>query len=96
MAKEQGVDISMVAESGMENWECLTEIQSDTVWIVLENMTISFPIPFAGPGLAFIAYPHAVALMPLPQLWAIFFFIMIIFLGLDSEVELHICSECNN
>lgn len=39
-----------------------------------------------GPGLAFIAFPRAVALMPLPQLWAIFFFIMIIFLGLDSEV----------
>ncbi|XP_029358794.1 sodium- and chloride-dependent GABA transporter 2-like [Echeneis naucrates] len=53
MAKEQGVDISMVAET--------------------------------GPGLAFIAYPRAVALMPLPQLWAVSFFIMIIFLGLDSE-----------
>uniref|UniRef100_A0A3Q2W4A4 Transporter n=1 Tax=Haplochromis burtoni TaxID=8153 RepID=A0A3Q2W4A4_HAPBU len=53
MAKEQGLDISMVAES--------------------------------GPGLAFIAYPRAVALMPVPQLWAIFFFIMVIFLGLDSE-----------
>ncbi|KAJ8369510.1 hypothetical protein SKAU_G00095380 [Synaphobranchus kaupii] len=53
MAQEQGVDISMVAES--------------------------------GPGLAFIAYPRAVAMMPLPQLWAVFFFIMIILLGLDSE-----------
>ncbi|XP_070829692.1 sodium- and chloride-dependent GABA transporter 2-like [Chaetodon trifascialis] len=39
----------------------------------------------SGPGLAFIAYPRAVAMMPLPQLWAVFFFIMIIFLGVDSE-----------
>ncbi|XP_062285177.1 sodium- and chloride-dependent GABA transporter 2-like [Scomber scombrus] len=39
----------------------------------------------SGPGLAFIAYPRAIAMMPLPQLWAAFFFIMIIFLGLDSE-----------
>ncbi|XP_028823031.1 sodium- and chloride-dependent GABA transporter 2-like isoform X2 [Denticeps clupeoides] len=53
MAYEQGIDISMVAES--------------------------------GPGLAFIAYPRAVAMMPFPQLWAICFFIMIILLGLDSE-----------
>ncbi|XP_018602399.1 sodium- and chloride-dependent GABA transporter 2-like isoform X2 [Scleropages formosus] len=53
MAREQGVDISEVAES--------------------------------GPGLAFIVYPRAVAMMPLPQLWAICFFIMIILLGLDTE-----------
>ncbi|XP_067085508.1 solute carrier family 6 member 22, tandem duplicate 2 [Osmerus mordax] len=39
----------------------------------------------SGPGLAFIAYPRAVAMMPVPQLWATFFFIMIILLGLDSE-----------
>ncbi|GLD51190.1 sodium- and chloride-dependent GABA transporter 2-like protein, partial [Lates japonicus] len=39
----------------------------------------------SGPGLAFIAYPQAVAMMPLPQLWAAFFFIMIILLGVDSE-----------
>uniref|UniRef100_A0A3Q1GNI7 Solute carrier family 6 member 22, tandem duplicate 2 n=1 Tax=Acanthochromis polyacanthus TaxID=80966 RepID=A0A3Q1GNI7_9TELE len=38
-----------------------------------------------SPGLAFVAYPRAVALMPLPQLWAVFFFLMIVFLGLDSQ-----------
>ncbi|KAM7379093.1 hypothetical protein PAMP_004667 [Pampus punctatissimus] len=38
-----------------------------------------------GPGLAFITYPWAISMMPIPQLWASLFFAMIIFLGLDSE-----------
>lgn len=39
----------------------------------------------SGPGLAFIAYPRAVAMMPLPQLWSVCFFLMIIMLGLDTQ-----------
>ncbi|XP_066561896.1 sodium- and chloride-dependent GABA transporter 2 [Amia ocellicauda] len=38
-----------------------------------------------GPGLVFIVYPWAVAMMALPQLWATCFFFMIIMLGLDTQ-----------
>uniref|UniRef100_A0AAQ4RAU6 Transporter n=1 Tax=Gasterosteus aculeatus aculeatus TaxID=481459 RepID=A0AAQ4RAU6_GASAC len=49
-----------------------------------QNTDIS-KVAESGPGLAFIAYPRAVAMMPFPQVWAVFFFVMIILLGLDSE-----------
>lgn len=38
-----------------------------------------------GPGLVFAAYPTALSLLPLPQLWSAFFFVMIIFLGFDGQ-----------
>ncbi|XP_039598519.1 sodium- and chloride-dependent GABA transporter 2-like [Polypterus senegalus] len=39
----------------------------------------------SGPGLIFIVYPNAISMMPLPQLWAVCLFLMVILLGLDTE-----------
>ncbi|MEQ2241398.1 hypothetical protein ILYODFUR_024835, partial [Ilyodon furcidens] len=39
----------------------------------------------SGPGLAFIAYPQAAAMMPLPQFWSFCFFLMLILLTVDTH-----------
>ncbi|XP_058259926.1 sodium- and chloride-dependent GABA transporter 2-like isoform X2 [Hemibagrus wyckioides] len=54
-------------------------------FMAYEQETDISTVAESGPGLAFIAYPRAVAMMPLPQLWATCFFLMIVLLGLDTE-----------
>ncbi|CAK8682669.1 unnamed protein product [Clavelina lepadiformis] len=38
-----------------------------------------------GPELVFIVYPQLFANLPVPQLWAFLFFLMLVFLGIDSQ-----------
>lgn len=60
------------------------------VFAILGFLSKSMNVPIdtvvsSGPGLTFITYPEAVLLMPLPQLWAILFFVMMLILGLGSQ-----------
>ncbi|XP_076450373.1 sodium-dependent proline transporter-like [Babylonia areolata] len=66
-----------------------------TIFSVLGYMSYQSGVPIdkvvsSGPGLAFIVYPEAISLMPLPQLWAILFFFMLITAAIDTELA---CGE---
>ncbi|XP_030621054.1 sodium- and chloride-dependent GABA transporter 2-like [Chanos chanos] len=69
---------------------CTSMVSGFAVFSVLGFMAHQYDAPIdevaeSGPGLAFVAYPQAVAMMPLPQLWSVCFFVMIILLGLDTQ-----------
>lgn len=60
------------------------------VFSVLGFMAHELQVPMeevasSGPGLAFIAYPKALSMLPGSSFWSVLFFLMILFLGLDSQ-----------
>lgn len=45
-------------------------------------------LQISGPELTFIVYPAALQLMPFGNLWAALFFLVLITLGIDTQVFL--------
>lgn len=54
------------------------------------SLELNIPVgdlPIAGSDLAFITYPAALSLLPFSNIWSIIFFLMLITLGIDSQVR---------